>query len=57
MPSVRGNIYNPGHYYEDARETFSAETTSSGTTDATGHYRAQIKRINAPKTPSSLLAR
>ena len=51
MPSVRGNIYNPGHPYSDARETFSAENTSAGTTDATGHYRAQIKRIHEPKTP------
>ena len=55
MPSVRGNIYNPGHYYSDARETFSAENTSSGTTDATGQYRAQIKRTHAPKPPLILI--
>ena len=51
MPSVRGNIYNPAHPWEDAREIFSAESTSSDTTDATGRSRAQIKRTDPPSNP------
>jgi hypothetical protein len=49
MPSVRGNIhYTHSHFNVPSKETFSAENTSAGTTDATGRYRAEIERSDPP---------
>jgi hypothetical protein len=55
MPSVRGNIYNAAHTWIEANETFNAENTSSGTTEATGSYRAQFKRPDPPRVPAVLI--
>jgi hypothetical protein len=56
MPSVRGNIhYHSSHWNVPSRETFDAENTSAGTTDATGRFRAQIERTHPPRRPLILI--
>jgi hypothetical protein len=55
MPSVRGNIYYAGNPIDAVRETFSAENTSAGTTDATGRYSVQIKFTHPPRNTLTLI--